>query len=58
MAKVIKKKVYKDNEFYDNDPLFQLLSKIKTPEEMEQFKNFDKENRARKERNARFKKYY
>ena len=39
-----------DNKYYEKDPFFQLLSKIKSPEEMERFKRMDRINKIRKGR--------
>lgn len=59
MAKMIKKKSNKnDEDYYANDPLFQLLSKVMSQEQMELLKENDRKNREKERRNARFKKYY
>lgn len=58
--KVIQRKirVISDDEFYENDPLFKLLSLVKSEEELEMFKQRDREIREKERiRNARYKKY-
>lgn len=47
-----KTKLDLDNKYYEEDALFQLLSKIKSPEEMEEFKRMDRNSKLRKERRS------
>lgn len=45
-----------DDEYYERDPLFQLLSIIKSSDEMEEFKRMDRNSKSRKGRRTNYEK--